>query len=236
MVRNVLGQVLALIGAAAAVWSPFQAWYNGRDGQYYRLEDLFTGTGITTVSAELFASLFLPFVVAALITLIGLVLRLRVLVVLAGLIVLGFTILWMVRIGLVEGSFTISGEQANGLGVGTALAFGGGVLLLLGAVFMRGRGGRGKHVKGRRGYLTPVEHPESYEPYESSELHEPEEPREPREAGEPTAPTTDDEGPTGPPGPPGPPGLPRREPDGPTGGPDEDAPTQTWPRPPPDRG
>jgi hypothetical protein len=232
MVRNVLGQVLALIGAAAAVWSPFQAWYNGRDGQYYRLEDLFTGTGITAVRAELFASLFLPFVVAALITLIGLVLRLRVLVVLAGLIVLGFTILWMVRIGLVEGSFTISGEQANGLGVGTALAFGGGVLLLLGALFMHGRGGRGKHVRGRRAALTPVDQREPYEPYEPSELYEPEEPRapgpageEPRESGEPTAPTDDE----------GPPGLPRREPDGPTGGPDEDAPTQTWPRPPPDR-
>jgi hypothetical protein len=207
MVRNVLGQVLALVGAAAAVWSPFQAWYNGRDGQYYRLEDLLTGTGVTAVSAELFASLFLPFVVAALLTLIGLVLRLRVLVVLAGVIVLGFTILWMVRIGLVEGSFTISGEQANGLGLGTALAFGGGVLLLLGAVFMRGRGGRGKHVRGRSGYLTPVEH---REPYESSELYEPEEPRAYEPGEEPREPRA-------------------------TGGPDEDAPTQTWPRPPPDR-
>ncbi|TLS46205.1 hypothetical protein FE633_09650 [Streptomyces montanus] len=176
MVRNVLGQVLALVGAAAAVWSPFQAWYNGRDGQYYRLEDLVTGTGITNVSAELFASLFLPFVVAALITLIGLVLRLRVLVAVAGVIVLGFTILWMVRIGLVEGSFTISGEEANGLGLGTALAFGGGVLLLLGALFMRGRGAGGKHVKGRRGPLTPVDQREPYEPYEPEEPEEPDGP------------------------------------------------------------
>jgi hypothetical protein len=154
MVRNVLGSVLAVVGAVAAVWSPFRAWYDGRQGRYYGLGDLFTGAGVTDARAHLFLSLFLPFAVAALITLVGLVLRERLLVALAGVIVLGFAVLWTVRVGLAEGSLTVTGEDANGLGVGTALAFGGGVLLLIAAAVMRGR----RRRRGRRrAPASPVE-------------------------------------------------------------------------------
>ncbi|MGA5503019.1 hypothetical protein [Streptomyces umbrinus] len=155
MVRNLLGSVLALAGATAAVWSPFRAWYDGRHGRHYRLGDLFSGGGVTNVPAELFASLFLPFAGAALITLAGLLLRSRLLVALAGVIVLGFTVVWLVRVGQAEGSLVISGEPGNGLGPGTGLAFGGGLVLLLASVVLRGRG---RGVRGERAepvYVPP---------------------------------------------------------------------------------
>ncbi|MFI8521376.1 hypothetical protein ACIGEZ_26670 [Streptomyces sp. NPDC085481] len=136
MIRNVVGSVLALAGATAAVWSPFRAWYDGRHGSDYRIEDLFGG--ITDADSEVIGSILLPFAFAALVTLVGIVLRSRLLVALAGVIVLGFTILWMVRVGQAEGGLAIdSGGQ--GLGDGVANAFGGGVLLLIGALVMSGR-------------------------------------------------------------------------------------------------
>jgi hypothetical protein len=142
VVRNLLGSVLALAGATAAVWSPFRAWYDGRHGRHYRLGDLFSSGGVTNVPAELFASLFLPFAGAALVTLAGLLLRSRLLVALAGVIVLGFTVLWLVRVGQAAGSLVISGDAGEGLGAGTGLAFGGGLVLLLASVVLRGRGVR----------------------------------------------------------------------------------------------
>jgi hypothetical protein len=177
MVRNVLGSVFAAIGAAAAVWSPFRAWYHGRQGRYFRLTELFSGSGITGRGAELFASLFLPFLVAAVVTLAGIVVRSRLLVAVAGLIVLAFTVLWMVREGQAQGSLTV-GSDGTGLGVGVAQAFGGGLLLLLGALVMRGRRGRGRHVKGYgepRGPTGPYDHgkPESYGSGHSYDPYEP---------------------------------------------------------------
>ncbi|MFG2114801.1 hypothetical protein ACGFRB_19540 [Streptomyces sp. NPDC048718] len=136
MIRNIVGSVLALAGATAAVWSPFRAWYDGRPGRDYRIQDLFGG--ITDVRAQVIGSILLPFAFAALVTLVGLLLRSRAVVAVAGLIVLGFTVLWMVRVAQVRNglSFDTSG---HGLGTGVALAVGGGVLLLLGAALMSGR-------------------------------------------------------------------------------------------------
>ncbi|WP_030813148.1 hypothetical protein, partial [Streptomyces sp. NRRL S-337] len=134
MVRNVLGSLIALIGATAAVWSPFRPWYDGRHGSDIRIEDLFNG--ITPNSAALFGSVVLPMAFAALLALIGVALRSRALVAVAGVVVLGFTILWMVRQGQAASELTAG---ARGLGVGVANALGGGALLLLGALVMRGR-------------------------------------------------------------------------------------------------
>ncbi|MFJ3724113.1 hypothetical protein ACIPYQ_16275 [Streptomyces sp. NPDC090045] len=53
MIRNVLGSLMGLIGAAAAVWSPFRAWYDGRHGRGYRVLELFTAAGITDHRAAL---------------------------------------------------------------------------------------------------------------------------------------------------------------------------------------
>ncbi|MFE0644170.1 hypothetical protein ACFW2Y_21535 [Streptomyces sp. NPDC058877] len=136
MIRNVAGSVLALAGATAAVWSPFRAWYDGRHGRDYALDELFTG--ITDARADALASVLLPFVLAALLTAVGVVLRSRLLVALAGLVVLGFTVLWMVRVGQAEDGLTIGGDGA-GLGDGVSMAFGGGVLMLVGAFVMSGR-------------------------------------------------------------------------------------------------
>ncbi|MFE9659127.1 hypothetical protein [Streptomyces sp. NPDC005955] len=138
MARNVLGSLLALIGAAAAVWSPFRAWYDGRLGRYYEVGELFSGPGVTDARAELFLSLFLPFLGAALVVLAGVVFRSRPAVALAGLVVLGFTVLWMVRVGQALGELAVRGD-GSGLGWGVVGALGGGLLILLGALVMAGR-------------------------------------------------------------------------------------------------
>ncbi|WP_031072967.1 hypothetical protein [Streptomyces sp. NRRL S-118] len=140
MVRNVIGSVLALLGATAAVLSPFLAWNDGRLGRHYRIADLFGG--ITAGQAALWTSVLLPLAFAALLTLVGVALRSRLLVTLAGVIVLGFTVLWMVRLSQVSDGLTFEGANDSGLGWGVVLALAGGVLLLLGAAVMGRRPGR----------------------------------------------------------------------------------------------
>ncbi|MBO0916358.1 hypothetical protein J1C73_19190, partial [Streptomyces laculatispora] len=125
MIRNVLGSIVALAGAAAAVLSPFRDWYDGRLGRHYRIGDLFTG--VTAAHPGLFGSILLPFLFAAVVTVVGVVLRSRLLVALAGVVVLGFTVLWMVRQGQAAGELTVTGG-GSGLQQGVASAAGGGVL------------------------------------------------------------------------------------------------------------
>ncbi|MFD3682089.1 hypothetical protein [Streptomyces sp. NPDC058613] len=141
MIRNTLGSLLGLIGAAAAVWSPFRAWYGSRQGRDYRVEQLFSGAGITEDGASLFGSILLPFLFAALLALVAVVLRSRLLMGLAGVVVLGFAVLWMVRQGQAADGLSVGGD-GPGLGDGLANAFGGGALLLLGAAVMSGRPSR----------------------------------------------------------------------------------------------
>ncbi|HEV7627168.1 MAG TPA: hypothetical protein VGO89_11780 [Streptomyces sp.] len=170
MVRNFFGILLALVGAAAAVFSPFRDWYGGRLGRFYRVEDLFSSTGITDVRASLFTGLFLPMIVAGGLTLIAVLLRSRFVVSVAGLVVVGFTALWMVRQGQNAGSLTAGG---NGLGEGAGLAAGGGVLLLLGTLVMRGRG---RHVGSRRrGAHARLDERDSYAPHDDGPDYEPSE-------------------------------------------------------------
>ncbi|CAM5594982.1 hypothetical protein GCM10010329_49110 [Streptomyces spiroverticillatus] len=158
MVRNALGAVLALAGATAAVWSPFRAWNDGRRGRDYRIEDLFDG--ITDVRADLAGSLLLPFVFAAVVVLIAVFLRSRLLVGLAGLVTLGFTVLWMVRQGQAAGGLAVNAD-GTGLGMGVASAAGGGVLMLIAAVVMNGRGPR----RGRRSRRDVAPGPVTEAPY-----------------------------------------------------------------------
>ncbi|WP_328789996.1 MULTISPECIES: hypothetical protein [unclassified Streptomyces] len=138
MLRNALGSLMGLIGAAAAVWSPFRAWYDGRLGRDYRVQELFTAVGITDHRATLLGSILLPYLFAAVLTLCAVLLRSRLLMALAGVVVLGFTVLWTVRQGQAAGSLTIGGT-AQALGDGLANAYGAGALILLGAAVMRGR-------------------------------------------------------------------------------------------------
>ncbi|MFF1921917.1 hypothetical protein ACFVW8_15255 [Streptomyces sp. NPDC058221] len=150
MIRDVLGSIVALAGAAAAVLSPFRDWYDGRLGRHYRIGDLFTG--VTGAHPGVFASILLPFLFAAAVTVVGVLLRSRLLVALAGVVVLGFTVLWMVRQGQAAGSLTVTGD-GHGLQEGVAGALGGGVLLLLGAVLMSGR--RKRRSRPAEPYAAP---------------------------------------------------------------------------------
>ncbi|WP_030898052.1 hypothetical protein, partial [Streptomyces sp. NRRL F-5126] len=138
MVRNVIGGILALAGAAAAVLGPFLSWYDGRDGRDYRVAELFEARGVTSAGTGVWESLVAPFAFAALITLIGLAFRSRALVAFAGLVTIGFTVLWMVRQGQAAGSLVVDGS-GSGLGQGVAYSLGGGIALLLAAVVMSGR-------------------------------------------------------------------------------------------------
>ncbi|MET9980464.1 hypothetical protein, partial [Streptomyces microflavus] len=156
MIRNILGSLVALAGAASAVLSPFRDWYDGRAGQDYRVRDLFGG--ITATESGVLVSILLPFLFAALLVIAGVVLRSRIAVALAGLVVLGFTILWMVRQGQAEGALTVGGDGA-GLQVGVANALAGGVLMLIGALLMSGRraGARSQDRARARREREPVE-------------------------------------------------------------------------------
>jgi len=136
MFRTMLGSLLALAGAVAAVWSPFRAWYGGRHGSDIRVDDLFTGVGVTPHGAALLGSLFLPLLFAALLAALGVLLRSRPVVALAGLVVLGFTVLWMVRQAQFSHSLTAGGD---GLDTGVAFAVLGGLLMCAAAFVLPGR-------------------------------------------------------------------------------------------------
>ncbi|MFF2716620.1 hypothetical protein [Streptomyces sp. NPDC058011] len=137
-IRNTMGLFLAVLGAAAALWAPFRNWYDGRLGHDFRVWELFTGAGVTDSGAGLFASMFLPLLVGALLTVLGVALRSRLLVLIAGIVTLGFAILWMVRQAQAQGSLTVTGDS-DGLGSGVGLALLGGLLMLIGAAVMSGR-------------------------------------------------------------------------------------------------
>ncbi|MCX4779113.1 hypothetical protein [Streptomyces sp. NBC_01264] len=167
MIRNVLGSFLGLIGATAAVWSPFRAWYDGRHGRDYRIEELFSSSGITDDKAALLGSLLLPFLFAAVLALVAIVLRSRLLMALSGVVVLGFAVLWMVRQGQAAGSLSVGGDGSAGLGDGLANAFGAGALLILAAAVMSGRPRRRDRVARepapepyREPHPEPVEDPD----------------------------------------------------------------------------
>lgn len=164
MVRNLLGSLLALVAAVAAAWSPFQLWYGAREGRTYRLSDLFGG--LTGVQSALWAGLFVPLCAAAVIALLALLLRSRLLVAFSGLVALGFTLLWLVQQSFESGPLTAAG---GGLGAGVGLALGSGVLLLVAAVVLRGRRPRGKR---RRGRGRPRAERRREEPLPESRLHE----------------------------------------------------------------
>ncbi|MFD8686904.1 hypothetical protein [Streptomyces sp. NPDC059651] len=208
MIRNVLGSFVALLGAAAAVLSPFRDWYDGRLGRYYGVDDLFTG--VTAAHPGVLGSILLPFLFAAVLAVVGVVLRFRPMVALAGVLVLGFTVLWMVRQGQAEGSLTVAGD-GSGLQQGVASAAGGGVLLLLGAALMSGRGRRRPRREqpyAAPGSADPDTWPPTREPGPSVQTSPWPEPEADPYVGPPSGSSGPPSGP-----PPGPPSGPPRDPD-----------------------
>jgi len=101
--RNMIGSILALLGAAATLVSPWQGWYDGRHGSTYKFWEVF-GNGVTPSKSGVTDSVFLVFLVTAVITVLGVLLRSRAVVLLAGVVAFGFGILWMVRQGQVPAS------------------------------------------------------------------------------------------------------------------------------------
>src|SRR6185312_13056792 len=112
--RNALGGLLALIGAAATLVSPWQAWYNNRHGSSYKFYEVF-GSGITVSRSGIMDSVFLVFLVTAILAVVGVLMRSRALVLAAGVVAFGFTILWMVRQGQAAGELTITGSNDRGI-------------------------------------------------------------------------------------------------------------------------
>ncbi|WP_112490597.1 hypothetical protein [Streptomyces bacillaris] len=164
MIRNILGSLVALAGAVSAVLSPFRDWYAGRAGQDYRVRDLFEG--ITGTESGVLVSILLPFLFAALLVIGGVLVRSRIVVAFAGVVVLGFTILWMVRQGQAAGSLTVGGD-GEGLQVGVVNALAGGVLMLIGALLMKGRArgsGWGRSRSRERSREGAVEEPYAAHP------------------------------------------------------------------------
>ncbi|MCP3822592.1 Trp biosynthesis-associated membrane protein [Streptomyces sp. A3M-1-3] len=232
MIRNVLGSVIGLVGATAAVWSPFRAWYDGRHGRDYRIAELVSGTGITDSKAPVAASILLPFAFAALLTLIAVVLRSRVLMAVAGVVVLGFTVLWMIRQGQAAGSLSVDGDGGGvGLGDGVANAIGGGVLLLIAAVVLSGRGSRPRRRHGRVDGPHAPQEPTDRPPGEGPRAYPPADRPSPERPWQPRQPRSGQTGQTGPEGHTGPGG--RTGPEGRTGPGGPDATTRGWDEPPP---
>ena len=136
--RNTLGSLLALIGAAATLVSPWQAWYNSRHGSSFKFYEVF-GSGITVSRSGIMDSVFLVFLLMAILTLVGVLMRSRALVTVAAVVAFGFTILWMIRQGQAAGELTVTGENSLGLGSGLAWAFAGSLAMLIGSFLMTGR-------------------------------------------------------------------------------------------------
>ena len=135
--RNVTGAVLAVLGAAATLFSPWLNWYAGRHGSTYKFWDVF-GSGITPSRSGIMDSVFLVFLVTAILTVLGVMARSRALVLLAGVVALAFTTLWLVRQGNQAGQLVLTGN-GTGVGLGVALALGGSAAMLLGGLLMAGR-------------------------------------------------------------------------------------------------
>ncbi|MFB6814210.1 hypothetical protein ACFCV8_06660 [Streptomyces sp. NPDC056347] len=161
MIREVLGPVIALAGAAAAVLSPFRDWYDGRPGRDYRVGELFTG--VTSGRPAPLGSIVLVFVCAALLAVFGVLLRSRWTVGTAGALVLAFTVLWMVRQGQATGSLAVAGD-GSGLGWGVAWALVGGALMVVGAVVMPGRRRSAGAAAGEPFPVPGTAHPDTWPP------------------------------------------------------------------------
>ncbi|WBB58662.1 hypothetical protein O7599_23940 [Streptomyces sp. WMMC500] len=130
--RYVVGAVLVVIGAVAVVWSLWLPWYNGRDGRHYAFGSIFDG--ISETRAQLFGSIFSPIAIGALLALYGARTRSRGFVILAALLVLAVTGLWMFRQN--QAVEAVGGLDVNtdgtGLDVGSALVVFGAALMLIG--------------------------------------------------------------------------------------------------------
>jgi len=144
--RRLIGLVLVVAAAVAAVWSAFVTWYAGRNGRDIRVHDLFNG--LTPQKADSLGSLLIPMAVSAVLVLAGIVVWWRWLWALGGLVALATAILWGIR-----QAQTVDGLHASLMGNGPATAACAGAAMLLAAVLASGRGKKTRQEPAER--LSP---------------------------------------------------------------------------------
>ena len=144
--RRLIGLVLVVAAAVAAVWSAFVAWYGGREGSNIRLGDLFNS--ITSNQSGTFESLLIPLAVSAVLVLAGIVVWWRWLWALGGLVAIATPILWGVR-----QAQTAGGLHSGLIDNGPVLAACAGAAMLLASVIATARGGRSRQEPAER--LSP---------------------------------------------------------------------------------
>jgi hypothetical protein len=164
--RRLIGLVLVVAAAVAAVWSAFIAWYGPRDGSDIRIQDLFDH--LTLQKADTFGSLLIPLAISAVLVLAGIVVWWRWLWALGGLVAIATAILWGVR-----QSQTFDGLHANLMGNGPATAACAGAAMLIAAVVATARGGKTRQEPADR--LSP-----EWTPATGTQVGQPEPAGEPR--------------------------------------------------------
>lgn len=163
--RRLLGLVLVVVAAAAAVWSAFVDWYGTRDGTDIRLQDLFNGITLTT--ADSLGSLLIPMLVSAVLVLAGIVVWWRWLWALGGIVAIATAVLWVVR-----QAQTVPGLHASLVGAGPWMAASAGALMMLASVIATARGSQTRREPER---LSP-----EWTPAAGTQVGQPETTGEPR--------------------------------------------------------
>lgn len=164
--RRLIGLVLVVAAAVAAVWSAFVDWYGSRNGSDIRVQDLFNG--ITLRTADSLGSLMVPLAISAVLVLAGIVVWWRWLWALGGLVAIATAILWGVR-----QAQTGDGLHANLMGNGPATAACAGAAMLLASVIATARGRKTGQQPADR--LSP-----EWTPATGTQVGQPESGREPR--------------------------------------------------------
>jgi hypothetical protein len=164
--RRLIGLVLVVAAAVAAVWSAFLTWYGARDGTDIRIQDLFNG--LTFQKANTFGSLLIPLAISAVLVLAGIVVWWRWLWGLGGLVAIATAILWGVR-----QAQTGDGLHSGLMGNGPATAACAGAAMLLAAVIATARAKKTSQQPADR--LSP-----EWTPATSTQVGQPEASSEPR--------------------------------------------------------
>ena len=164
--RRLIGLVLVVAAAVAAVWSAFVAWYGARNGTDIRVQDLFDH--ITLQKANTFGSVLIPVAVSAVLVLAGIVVWWRWLWALGGLVAIATAILWGVR-----QAQTGDGLHASLMGNGPAMAACAGAAMLLASVIATARGKKTRQEPADR--LSP-----EWTPATGTQVGQPEGTGEPR--------------------------------------------------------
>ncbi|WP_182607561.1 hypothetical protein [Streptomyces alkaliphilus] len=151
-IRSLTAVPLAVIGAATVVLGPFRPWYGDRLGREIPPAEVF-GAAPSPEEVVGAAAGLLPLLIAAgTLAVLGLMLRSRLLLGLAGAVGLGLASLWLAHTYRLENSLLVGGE---GLGPGAPLTLLGGGLLVAAAAVMPGPW----LVRERTDPLPPVSRP-----------------------------------------------------------------------------